>query len=84
MSGREKMSEDLCGRLSQLLDGVPASEMKKNSRAVATAILSRLDVVSREEFDAHCEMLANAMAQLEVLEDKIRQLQSQQRKDNSD
>ncbi|MDM5146991.1 accessory factor UbiK family protein [Candidatus Persebacteraceae bacterium Df01] len=68
-------NDKLCKRLAQLLTDTPVAEWQKNSRAVAANLLSRLDVVGREEFDAHCEMLSQAVTQVAKLEEKIRQLE---------
>lgn len=64
-------------RLAQLLEATPAAAIAKNSRAVAESLLARLNVVNREEFDAHCEMLANATARLQEMEQKIVALEEQ-------
>ena len=70
--------EDFAGlrdRLARLLEGAPAEEFKKNSREVASAILARLNVVGREEFDAHCEMLSRAVVRLREMEKQIARLE---------
>ena len=69
------MKDDISARLARLLAEFPAEEMKKNGAAVAAAILSRLNVVGREEFDAHCEMLSRAVIRLRALESQIARLE---------
>lgn len=66
----------LIQQLAQLLDGTPVADIKRNSRAVAAAILSRMEVVSREEFDAHCDMLSQTTARLADLEKKLAMLET--------
>ncbi|MGI9297947.1 MAG: accessory factor UbiK family protein [Gammaproteobacteria bacterium] len=68
-------SAGLRERLARILEGVPAEEFKKNARETAAAILARLNVVGREEFDAHCEMLARAVIRLREMEKQIARLE---------
>ncbi len=49
-------------------------EMDKNVRAVAQAMLSRMDVVSREEFDAQTEVLARTRDKVTALEEQLAQM----------
>ena len=58
-------------------------EVDKNARALAQATLSKLDVVSREDFDAQTELLHKMQqrvktleAQLEDLTAELKQLES--------
>lgn len=47
------------------------------ARALVQAALARLDLVSREEFDAQAAVLARTRARLEALEQQLAQLQAQ-------
>lgn len=49
-------------------------EVDKGMRALAQSALGRLDVVSREEFDAQTEVLARTQAQVAALEKELEQL----------
>ncbi|MGI9306382.1 MAG: accessory factor UbiK family protein [Gammaproteobacteria bacterium] len=66
----------LCARLAELLQNAPAEEWKKNSRAAAAAILARLNVADREEFDFRGEMLAQTAARLREMEERIARLEA--------
>ena len=50
-------------------------DIKDNVRAVAMALLSRLDVVSREEFEAQNAVLAQAIENIEKMEEQITALE---------
>ncbi|MBK1734202.1 hypothetical protein CKO15_02665 [Halorhodospira abdelmalekii] len=52
-------------------------EVEKNVRASLQAGFSRLDLVTREEFDAQAKVLARTRAQLDELSRRIAQLESQ-------
>jgi len=47
------------------------SEVDKNVRSLAQAALARLDVVSREEFDAQSEILRRTRAKVVALETEL-------------
>ncbi len=49
-------------------------EVDKGMRALAQSALSRLDVVSREEFDAQAEVLRRTREQVQALEKELETL----------
>lgn len=51
-------------------------EMESNMRATLQSMLSRLDLVTREEFDAQAKVLARTRAQLETLEARVAALEA--------
>ncbi|MEZ5458374.1 MAG: accessory factor UbiK family protein [Steroidobacteraceae bacterium] len=61
----------------RLLDSVPASvhalrnDLESNFRAVLRANLGKLDLVSRDEFDAQARLLARTRAKLDALEARL-------------
>ena len=62
-------------QVGELLGGSGlGSEMDKSARALAQSALARLDVVSREEFDAKAEILQRTRARVEELEQELEQL----------
>lgn len=54
-------------------------EMENNMRSTLQSMLSRLDLVTREEFDAQAKVLARTRAQLETLEARVVALEAEQR-----
>jgi BMFP domain-containing protein YqiC len=52
-------------------------DAEKNFREVLQGALSRLDLVTREEFDAQAEVLARARAQLETLSERLEELEKE-------
>jgi BMFP domain-containing protein YqiC len=69
---------DLAKRLA---GAVPAdiqfikSDAEKTFQAILQASFSRMNLVSREEFDVQCAVLARTRAQLEALEARVSQLE---------
>ncbi len=53
------------------------NEMRAQIRRVARSAFDKMDLVTREEFDAQCAVLARARETLERLEQTVRELQQQ-------
>ena len=70
-----ELLDELASRLSQLRSTGPAADFEKNARALASGLLGRLDLVSRDEFDVQRELLARAQEQLRQLEARIAELE---------
>lgn len=68
---------DIIKRLGEALPGKPPTdEIEKSVRAVAQSVFSKLDVVTREEFDAQAEVLRRTREKVQALEDQLEQLQA--------
>lgn len=72
-----KFLEDISAKISALIAKTPAADIEKNLRALLTAQLAKLDLVTREEFDIQKELLARAQARLAELEAKLVALENQ-------
>jgi len=51
-------------------------ELERRFRRVLTSAFERMNLVSREEFDARCKTLEETRAKLRALEAQLEQLQS--------
>ena len=66
---------DVVQQLNELLSGNNLrDDADRNAKALLQAALRKLDVVSREEFDAQTEVLARTRAQVEALEQELEAL----------
>ena len=74
----EKLFQDLNARLSELIASGPARDVEKNVRALLSGFFTRLDLVTREEFDIQSEVLRRTREKLEQLEAKVAQLERTQ------
>lgn len=70
-----KPLQDLSAKISELLAATPARDVEKNVRALLTATFSKLDLVTREEFDVQREVLSRARQKLTELEARIAALE---------
>lgn len=59
---------DLQSRLSELLRNSPAGDLERNLRAVVGQTFQRLDLVTRDEFDAQLERMARLQERVAELE----------------
>lgn len=69
--------DELAARLVRAVPGMSGmrAEVEANFRALLRSHLDRLDLVSRERFDAQAALLARTRAELEGLEARIRDLE---------
>jgi hypothetical protein len=73
----EKLFQDVSARFSELIANSPARDLEKNARALLSGVFSRLDLVTREEFDVQTEVLRRTREKLEQLEAKVAELENQ-------
>jgi BMFP domain-containing protein YqiC len=75
-----KLFDDLARRLSEALPSGARElqqDVEKNLRTVLQASLSKLDLVTREEFDVQARVLARTREKLDKLEKTITALEGQ-------
>ena len=70
-----KTLEDLGAKMSALLANSPAKDIEKNAKAVMSGFFSKLDLVTREEFDIQAEVLARTREKLKMLEARVEALE---------
>ncbi|WP_296228444.1 accessory factor UbiK family protein [Ralstonia sp. UBA689] len=68
---------DFQSRVTEALRNSPAADIEKNVRAMMTQGFSKLDLVTREEFDVQSQVLARTRARLEELERRVAALEAQ-------
>jgi len=68
---------DMQNRIHQVLENSPAKDIEKNLKAMMSQGFSKLDLVTREEFDVQAQVLANTRAKLEALEAQVAILEAQ-------
>jgi len=73
---RTQWMEDLQKNVSDLIAKSPAADIERNVRSMMTQAFSRLDLVTREEFDVQADMLTRARAKVDQLAEQVQQLQA--------
>lgn len=71
--------DDIQAKINQALENSPAKDIEKNVKAMMTQGFSKLDLVTREEFDVQMQVLAKTRAKLEALEARVAELEARLR-----
>ncbi|TDR80159.1 accessory factor UbiK family protein [Paludibacterium purpuratum] len=71
----QKIFEELSHKISETIAASPVRDVEKNIRAMLASTFSKLDLVTREEFDVQQEVLARTREQLARLEDRLARLE---------
>jgi BMFP domain-containing protein YqiC len=72
----DKLLSELSARLAALAASNPAKDLEKNFRGLLSGAFSRLDLVSREEYDVQTQVLARARERLAALEARVAELEA--------
>jgi BMFP domain-containing protein YqiC len=67
---------DLQGKINQAMESSPAKDIERNVKAMMTQGFSKLDLVTREEFDIQNQVLIKTRAKLELLEQRVAELEA--------
>ena len=67
--------DELNKKVSELLAASPAKDIEKNLRALLSSAFSRLDLVTREEFDVQQEVLGRTRDKLEQMEARVAEME---------
>jgi ubiquinone biosynthesis accessory factor UbiK len=73
-----KILDDIGSKVSELLANSPARDLEKNARALLASGFSKLDLVTREEFEVQREVLARTREKLAELEHRVARLEAEQ------
>ena len=73
-----KFLNDISAKLSKSVADSPAKDIEKNARALLAQGLTKLDLVTREEFDVQAQLLSNTIEKLTALEARVQILEAQQ------
>jgi ubiquinone biosynthesis accessory factor UbiK len=72
----EKLLSELSARLAAMAATNPAKDLEKNFRGLLSSAFTRLDLVSREEYDVQAQVLARAREKLSTLEKRVNELEA--------
>ena len=68
---------DIQGKINQALESTPAKDIERNVKAMMTQGFSKLDLVTREEFEVQREVLAHTREKLADLEHRVARLEAE-------
>ena len=71
-----KTLDELAARIGKAVEASPAKDIEKNVKAMLQGSLSRLDLVTRAEFDTQAAVLLKTREKLERLEARVAELEA--------
>ncbi|MGB4811932.1 MAG: accessory factor UbiK family protein [Methylophilaceae bacterium] len=77
MLNTEKLNE-ISNKFKEMVEKSPVGDMDKNIHALIQSMFTKMELVSREEFDIQTEVLRNTREKLSLLEIKLAELESTQ------
>jgi ubiquinone biosynthesis accessory factor UbiK len=79
---KDKFFDEIAGKISDAMASSPAKDMEKNIRAMMGSAFTKLDLVTREEFEIQQEVLARTRETLTQLEARVADLESRLQMNN--
>lgn len=76
MTDKPSFLQELQSKINQVMQQSPAKDLEKNMKAMLNQGFSKLDLLTREEFDVQAEVLARTRAKLEALEARVAELEN--------
>ena len=76
MFNSEKINE-ISNKISERIKSSPLADAEKNINALIQGAFTKMELVSREEFDVQAEVLRNTREKLTKLEAKLTELETQ-------
>lgn len=71
----KQFTEDLKARFSELLSHSPAKDIERNAKEMIKGAMARMDMVTREEFNAQREFVITLSEKIQALEARINELE---------
>lgn len=75
-----KFINDIAAKLNEAVANSPVKDFEKNARVLLVQGFSKLDLVTREEFDIQAQVLARTRQKLDELAARVADLEAQQHK----
>lgn len=72
---------EISNKIKELINSSPVADLEKNVNALLKGAFTKMELVSREEFDIQAEVLRNTRQKLEELEVKLASLEVQMTSD---
>ncbi len=75
---KQNLWEDINKKISEVMAQSPAKDIEKNMRAMMASAFTKMDLVTREEFDVQTELLKRTREKLIELEAKLAAVEGRQ------
>lgn len=74
-----KIIDEIASKISQMLASTPAADIEKNLNALLRGVFTKLELVTREEFDIQTQVLQRTREQLDALEKRLAEIEAKQK-----
>jgi BMFP domain-containing protein YqiC len=78
MLNNEKLSE-ISNKIRQIVKDSPLPDIEKNIDALLKGMFTKMELVTREEFDVQTEVLKRTRQKLEELEKKLSEIEARKK-----
>lgn len=68
---------DLSNKIREILNKSPVADLEKNINALLRGAFTKMELISREEYDVQAEVLRQTRQKLELLESRLTELEAQ-------
>ena len=76
----QKKIQEISDKINKIIENSPISDMQNNVNALLQNTFTKLELVSREEFDVQTQVLKRTREKIEELERKLDAIQSKSKK----
>ena len=78
MLNKDKVQE-ISDKIRELIKNSPIEDIEENINALLKNMFTKMDLITREEFDVQTEVLKKTRLKLEMLEKKLDQLETKKK-----
>ena len=78
----KRFVDELSERIRKLVANSPVEDLQKNIKTILSSKLSKLDLVTREEFDVQQALLQRTKKSVKSMEQRIVELEEKLKNDN--
>ena len=75
MLDSQKLNE-ISNKIKDVVSSSPLGDVEKNLNALLKGVFTKMELVTREEFEVQAEVLRNTRQKLEILEARLAELES--------
>ena len=76
---KKERLEEISDKIRELIKNSPIEDMEENINALLKGMFTKMDLITREEFDVQTEVLKKTRLKLEMLEKKLDQLETKKK-----
>lgn len=71
-----KVINEISNKIKEIVNSSPLGDVEKNINALLKSVFTKMELVTREEFEVQAEVLRNTRQKLELLEARLVELES--------